>query len=87
MNVQCEEVPQVMTPTVNLLTELLIFYLFFIFFKTDFFPHEFIYLFMAALGLRCCAWAFCSCCKRGIFFVAVHKLLIVVASLVAEHRL
>ena len=40
----------------------------------------FIYLFLAALGLRCCAWAFSSCSKRGLLFVAVHGLLIVVAS-------
>ena len=47
----------------------------------------FIYLFMAALGLCCCAQAFSSCGKRRLLFVAVRGLLIVVASLVAEHRL
>ena len=47
----------------------------------------FIYLFLAALGLRCCVWAFCSCCKQGLLFVAVRGLLIMVASLVAEHSL
>ena len=47
----------------------------------------FIYLFLAALGLRCCAWAFCSCSERGLLFVAVHGLLIAVASLVVEHGL
>ena len=47
----------------------------------------FIYLFMAALGLRCCAWALSSCGERGLLFVAVRGLLIVVASLVAEHGL
>ena len=41
---------------------------------------------MAALGLRCCARAFSSCRKRGLLFVVVRGLLIVV-SLVAEHRL
>ena len=46
-----------------------------------------IYLFLAALGLRCCAWAFSSCSERGLLFTAVHGLLIVVASLVVEHRL
>ena len=40
----------------------------------------FIYLFLAALGLRCCAWAFSSCGERGLLFIAV-------ASLVAEHGL
>ena len=47
----------------------------------------FIYLFLAALGLRCCAQAFFSCGERGLPFVAVHGLLIAVASLVVEHRL
>ena len=44
-------------------------------------------LFCAALGLRCCAQAFSSCGERGLFFVAVHGLLIVVASLVVERGL
>ena len=43
------------------------------------------YLFLAALGLRGCAWAFSSCSERGLLFIAVHGLLIAVASLVAEH--
>ena len=42
---------------------------------------------MAALGLHCCARAFSSCGAQGLLFVAVHGLLIVVASLVVEHRL
>ena len=46
----------------------------------------FIYLFLAVLG-RCCAWAFSSCGEQGPLFVAVRGLLIVVASLVAEHGL
>ena len=49
--------------------------------------HLFIYLFMAALGLRCCARAFSSCGERGLLFLVVRGLLIVVASLVAEHEL
>ena len=40
------------------------------------------YLFLAALGLGCCTWAFG---ERGLLFVAVRGLLIVVASLVVEH--
>ena len=44
-------------------------------------------LFLAALGLRCCAQAFCSCGERGLLLVVVRGLLIAVASLVAEHRL
>ena len=46
----------------------------------------FLNLFLAALGLRCCAQAFSSCGERGLLFVAVRGLLIVVASLV-EHGL
>ena len=51
------------------------------------FIYLFIYLFMAALGLRCCARAFSSCSEQGILFVVVRGLPIAVASLVAEHRL
>ena len=47
----------------------------------------FIYLFLAVLGLRCCAQAFSSCGEWELLFLAVHRLLIAVASLVAEHRL
>ena len=47
----------------------------------------FIYLFLATLGLHCCAQAFSSCCERGLLFLAVHGLLIVVAPLVVEHGL
>ena len=44
-------------------------------------------LFLAVLGLCCCTQAFSSCSKWGLLFVAVLGLLIVVASLVAEHGL
>ena len=47
----------------------------------------FIFYFLAVLGLRCCARAFSSGCERGLLFLAVRRLLIVVASLVAEHGL
>ena len=47
----------------------------------------FIYLFLAALDPRYCVRAFSSCGKRGLLFVAVGRLLIAVASLVAEHGL
>ena len=56
----------------------------------SFFLNKFIYfidLFLAALGLRCCPWAFSSCGEWGLLFIAVRQLLIAVASLVAEHRL
>ena len=38
---------------------------YFLFFKI------FIYLFLAALDLRCCAWAFSSCGERELLSVAV----------------
>ena len=56
-------------------------------YTTYFFFWKFIYLFLAALGLHCWAWAFCSCSERGLLFVVVCGLLIVVASLVVEHGL
>ena len=51
-----------------------------------FFFNKFIYLFLAALGLRCYVRAFSSCGEWGLIFVVVHRLLIAVASLV-EHGL
>ena len=48
---------------------------------------NFIYLFLASLGLCCCVRAFSSCGERGLLFVVVRGLLVAVASLVAEHRL
>ena len=45
------------------------------------------YLFLAELGLYCCVWAFCNCGKQVLLVVVVCRLLIVVASLVAEHGL
>ena len=42
---------------------------------------------MAVLGLRFCARAFSNCGKWGPLFIAVGGPLIIVASLVAEHRL
>ena len=53
----------------------------------SFFFNKFIYLFLAVLGLRCCARAFSSCGERGLLFVGVCVLLIAVASLVVEHGL
>ena len=51
------------------------------------FLNKFIYLFLAALGLRCYVQAFSSCGERGLLFVVVCRLLVAVASLVAEHGL
>ena len=42
---------------------------------------------MAVLGLHCYTQAFSSCVEQGLLFVAVHRLLIVLASLVAERGL
>ena len=60
------------------------FFFFFTLFYLFIFLNYFIlfYLFSATLGLGCCTWAFG---ERGLLFVAVRGLLIVVASLVAEH--
>ena len=44
------------------------------------------FIFLAALGLRCCTRAFSSCGERGLLFIAV-RVLIAVASLVVEHGL
>ena len=45
------------------------------------------YLVLAVLGLHCCVWAISSCGEQGLLFIAVHGLLIAVASLVEEHGL
>ena len=45
------------------------------------------YVFLAVLGLCCCAGAFSSCSEQGLLFVEVYGLLIAVASLVAQHGL
>ena len=56
--------------------------------KAFFKINSFIYiLFLAVLGLRCCARAFSSCSEQGLLFIVARGLLIAVASLVAEHRL
>ena len=60
------------------------FYLFIYFYKFIYFIYL---LFLAALGLRCCALAFSSCGKWGPLFIAVRGPLTIMASLVAEHRL
>ena len=47
----------------------------------------FFFFFLATLGLHCCTRAFSSCGEWGLLLIAVHGLLTVVASLVAEHGL
>ena len=45
----------------------------------------FSFLFLAALGLHCCTWAFSSCMVSGGYsLVTVHRFLITVASLAVE---
>ena len=53
-------------------------------FALFFFFFFLINLFLAELGLPCCAQAFPSCGERGLLFLAVRGLLIEVASFVAE---
>ena len=56
--------------------------------QVDFFKFIYLmYLFLAMLDLHCCAQAFSNSSERGLLFIAVRVLLIVVASLVVEHRL
>ena len=44
-------------------------------------------LFFAGLGLCCYTQTFSSCGEWGLLFVAMHRLLITVPSLVVEHKL
>ena len=48
-----------------------------------FFFGEKIFL-LAVVGVHCCTWTFSSCGEHGLFSSWVHKLLVVVASLVEE---
>ena len=55
--------------------------LFFFFLKDQsFFFLMYLFIYLAALGLRCCTRAFSSCGKRGLIFIAVHRPLIAVGS-------
>ena len=49
-----------------------------------YFKDIFIYLFLAVLGLPCCAGAFSSCSERGLIFVATCGLLVAVLLLWAQ---
>ena len=51
--------------------------------RQSFFKKLFMYLFLAALGLRRCTRAFSSCGEWGLFFVVVHGL----SCSIAEHGL
>ena len=62
--------------------------LLFLFFKTCCLWGEVVFIhFLVAMDLCCCMWDFSSCDKRKLLFIAVHRLLIELASPVAEHRL
>ena len=52
--------------------------------SSSFFKNKFIYLFLAALGLRCCVQAFSCRGEQGLLLAAVHEPLVVAVSLVAE---
>ena len=54
-----------------------------VFFKNN----VFIYLSLVVLGLHCCRRFSLGAASGGSSLVAAHRLLIAVASLVAEHRL
>ena len=77
-------------PPISCISSIWLFLRYILFFFNLLFTYKFIYfiyLFLAALGLRCCAWAFSSCGEQGLLFVVARRLLVAVASLVAEHRL
>ena len=46
-----------------------------------------IYLFLSVVHLCCCIESFSSCSGWGLLFIGVLRLLIVVASVLVEHRL
>ena len=72
---------------INMYVPITISLIVWVFFLNFGFIYLFIYLFMAVLGLCFCARVFSSCCKWGPLFIVVWRPLIIVASLVAEHRL
>ena len=53
----------------------------------SFFKTSSIYLFLTVLGLHCCSGFSLVAASRGHSLVAVRRLLIVMASLLAEHGL
>ena len=54
--------------------------------SAQFFFFNYLFTYLAALGLHCCTRAFSSCGEQGLLFIVVCRLLIAVASL-AEHGL
>ena len=55
--------------------------------ETLFLKFIYLLLFLAELGLHCLTETFSGCSVWGLLFVAVGRLLMAAASLVAEHRL
>ena len=72
-----DEILVTVTPTVLFLSKLLLFLKLILFF----------YLFLAALGLQCCADLSLAVVSKGYSLVRVHRLLIAGASLVVKHWL
>ena len=50
------------------------------------FKNVYLFLFLAALGLCCCVWAFSSCREWGLRFVMVHGLPVAVVSRLGAQR-
>ena len=59
---------------------------FFLFVFLNLFIYLFIYLWLRWVFVAACG-LFSSCGEQGLLFIAARRLLIAVASLVAEHRL
>ena len=49
--------------------------------------HTYTYIYLAVVELRCCMQAFSICSERGLLLITIHGLVIMVDSLVSEHRL
>ena len=45
------------------------------------------FYFLTVLGLHCCLQAFSNCCQQELLLIVVCRLLIAVASFVADHGL
>ena len=50
-------------------------------------PLYYLFLFLAALGLHCCSWDSASCGDQGLLSSRSAGTLMLMASLVVEHRL
>ena len=85
---QCFQVPRIFLSDVRVHHHPIIGYMFWLQWREAPFSNaSFVYLFLAALGLRCCVRIFSRGGERGPLFVAVWRLLIEAASPVAENWL